>query len=287
MTRLRGTGAVLTAAAALVLLAATPAAAENPVLDVEGDAEVASTLAEAQEVQGVCYGYLLEVRDRDTGQFSGAFASSSAGAGQRAAGSPGCDDVVELVASITYTGSLEEAEDSASWRLDSTVGDLAITDVEQATGTDAGGLLDDARSETVLLNALASLPVLASEQAGLPPVIAEQNTEALPADARTTNPPGSDWLRQNGRLLALSGLALLSGLVALAASFRRPRRSAGGPPRTFGPPRTSGPPRDGPYGAAGPYDVAGSGPSSPARDARSALRPPPPQDGPTRPRSDT
>ncbi len=278
---MRRAGWTAALAGALVLITAGPAAAENPVLDADGDAEVASTLAEAQEVQGVCYGYLLEVRDRDTGQFSGTFASSSAGPGVRAAGAPDCDQVVELVATITYTSSYEESEDSAVWRLESTVGDLATSDVEQATGTDAGDLLDDDRSETVLLNALAALPVLASERAGLTPVIAEQNTEALPADARTTNPPGSDWLRQNGRLLALSGLALLSGLVALAASFRTPRRSAGGPSRTFGPPR------DGAYDAAGPYDTAGSGPSSSPRDPRSALRPPPPQDGPTRPRSDT
>jgi len=61
--------AVLIATAA-VLLTASPASAENPVLDAEGDADLAAALAEATEVQGVCYGYDLSVEDGDTGQWA-------------------------------------------------------------------------------------------------------------------------------------------------------------------------------------------------------------------------
>ena len=56
-------------AAALLgpLLLAAPASAANPVFDPEDDAEVAEALAEATEVQDVCYGYVLAVDDGDTG----------------------------------------------------------------------------------------------------------------------------------------------------------------------------------------------------------------------------
>lgn len=226
------------AAVVAVVLTAGPAAAENPVLDAEGDTDLASALAEAQQVQGVCYGYLLSVSDADTGQFSGTFASSSAGAGQAASSAGECPNgTVELVARISYTSSFSEAEDSADWQLRSTVaGDLSIADVEAVTGASAGDLLDDANSETALLNAVLALPGLASERAGLPPVVLEENSDPLPQGARATDTPGSDWLRQNGALLALCGAAIVAGLVALLASRRpgAPRRPSG-TPRTFGP----------------------------------------------------
>ena len=122
---------------------AAPAAAANPVLDPEDDAEVAAALAEATEVQDVCYGYVLAVDDGDTGEWGGTYAASSGGEGVRAAEADGCDDgVVELVARITYTSDFSEAEDSASWDLVSDVPGLTISDVEDQ-GLSAGDLLDD------------------------------------------------------------------------------------------------------------------------------------------------
>ncbi|MCW2613134.1 MAG: hypothetical protein JWN08_128 [Frankiales bacterium] len=240
-------------AVAAVLLLAGPAAAENPVLDAEGDADVAAALAEAQEVQDVCYGYVLLVSDGDTGQFSGTFASSSAGPGIPASTAPGCSrGAVEVQASITYTSSFSEAEDSASWQVLSTIGGgLTIDDVERVTGAGASDLLDDGRSETVLLDAVLSLPGLASELAGLPPVVLEPNASPLPDDARATDTPGSDWLRQNGAVLGLCVVAIVAGVVLLLLSRRTPRPAGSergsAPPRLFGPPRTGATdPRD-PY----------------------------------------
>ncbi len=97
-----------------------------------------------------------------------------------------------------------------------------IGDVEDE-GLSAGDLLDDDGSATTLLNAVLSLPRLAAEQAGLEPVVAEPSTEALPEGARATGSPGSDWLREHLVLLGLSVAAVLSGLVALVASFRPSR----------------------------------------------------------------
>lgn len=217
------------------LLLAAPASAANPVLDPEDDAEVAEALAEATEVQDVCYGYVLAVDDGDTGEWGGTYAASSAGEGVRATEADGCSEgVVELVARITYTSEFSEAEDDASWDLVSDVPGLTISDVEDQ-GLSAGALLDDGSSATTLTNAVLSLPRLAAERGGLQPVVLTPNDEALPEGARPTGTPGSDWLREHLVLLALSVGAVLAGLVALVAAFPRGRgraQPAGPRPRT-------------------------------------------------------
>ena len=206
-----------------LLLPAGPAWAANPVLDPEDDAELVETLAEATEVQGVCYGYVLQVDDRDTGEWGGTYAASSGGEGVRAVEADDCPEgVVELVAQLTYTSDFSESEDDAFWDLQSDVPGLTIGDVEDE-GLSAGDLLDDGSSATTLLNAVLSLPRLAAEQAGLEPVVAEPNADALPGGARPTGSPGSDWLRENVALLGLSVAAILAGGVAFAASSRPSR----------------------------------------------------------------
>ena len=216
---------LLLAAALLVpLLVAAPASAANPGLDPEDDAEVVAALAEATEVQDVCYGYVLAVDDGDTGEWGGTYAASSAGEGVRATEADGCrNGVVELVARITYTSDFSEAEDSASWDLVSDVPGLSISDVEDQ-GLSSGDLLDDGASAATLQNAVLSLPRLAAERAGLQPVVLEPNAAPLPEGAEPTGSPGSDWLRENLVLLALSVGAVLAGLVALVAAFPRGRR---------------------------------------------------------------
>lgn len=230
--------AVLPAALLGVVVVAGPAAAANPVLDPETDAEVAAALAEARDVQGVCYGYVLDVSDFGTGEFSGTYAASSAGPGRRISSGPACPEgTVELQASITYTSELSEAEDSSSWSLISTVGGgLTMGEVERASGSTSGELLDDGASETALLNAVLALPGLVSERTDVPPLTLDPNTEPLPADARATGTPGSDWLRENGLQLALYALLLAGGLAALVASFRRGTGAGAPPPEQHGQP---------------------------------------------------
>lgn len=217
-------------AAALLLVAlATPAsAAENPVLDPEGDADVAAALAEATAKQGLCYGYELTVRDFSTGQYDGQYAASSLGAGVPASLAadrcPGGS--VVLSALIQYTSEFSESEDDAAWRLDSSLPGLTIDDVEDL-GLSADDLLDDGKSETTLLNATLALPVLAAETGAVPPLLLEPNTQALPADARPTGSPGSDWLRENSALLIFFFLLVLAGGVLFALSFRTVRSSVG------------------------------------------------------------
>ena len=123
--------AAATAALTIALaLLAGPAYAENPVLDAAGDADLASSLAEAREVQDVCYGYTLQVADQDTGQFSGTYVTSSSGVGVPPDLASCPRGSVEVLASVTYTSSYSELEDAAVWQLSSTVGGgLTIADV--------------------------------------------------------------------------------------------------------------------------------------------------------------
>lgn len=214
----------------LVTLLVAPAHAENPVLDAEAEADLVASLAEATEVQGVCYGYLLHVRDADTGRFDGDYSAWSVPgvpAGQFLGSSPQCPaGVVVLEATIRYTSSYSEAEDSASWGLVSDLPALTTPDLE-LLGVEAGDLLRDDRSETALLNAVLGLPRLASEQAGAPPVVLEPNTSGLPEGARPTGTPGSDWLRENGALLAFCVLLILGGGGLLYLSTRPAARGVG------------------------------------------------------------
>ncbi len=207
----------------LALLPAGPVAAANPVLDPEDDADVVAALADATEVQGVCYGYVLSVDDGDTGEWGGTYAASSGGEGVPASSADDCPSgVVELVARVTYTSDFSESEDSASWDLASDVPGLTIADVEDE-GLSPQDLLDDGSSATTLLDAVLSLPRLAAEQAGLEPVVLQPNADPLPEGARPTGSPSSDWLRENIVLLALSVAAVLAGLVAFVTSSRPSR----------------------------------------------------------------
>lgn len=236
--------AVLVALTGVLLTAAPAAAATNPVLDPEGNTELAESLAEATKVQGVCYGYALRVSDAGTGAFRGTFASSSAGAGRPATAGPACPrGVVQLSASISYTSSSSESEDSANWTLQSSLPSLTIQDVERVTGGGASGLLDDSKSEDVLLNAVLALPALASERAGVPPLVLDPTGDPAPAGARATGTPGSDWTRENRSALAICVLALVGAVVAFALSRRRPRDDV--PPETASPDGTSAWPRPG------------------------------------------
>lgn len=218
------------AAAALLALLAAPAHAENPVLDAEGEADLVASLAEATEVQGVCYGYRLDVRDGDTGRYSGVYSAWSVPGvpdGQFLYRSPQCPaGVVALEATIGYVSSFSEAEDSASWALISDLPALTTADLD-LLGVQVGDLLQDDRSETALLNALLGLPRLATEQAGLPPVVLEPNTAGLPEGARPTGTPGSDWLRENGALLGFCVLLVLCGVGLLYLSTRPTARGVG------------------------------------------------------------
>lgn len=203
---------LLGAAAVLVALVALPARAQDPVLDDASREELAAQLAEATEVQGVCYGYSLSVTDESGGGWGGTYTTSSLGAGVLPEGDPRCPRTVVLHAWLEYTSDWSESYDSASWQV---VSDLAGPRTEDLgrLGLRADDLTDDGASERTLVAAVLALPVLTAD-AGLAPAVTEDPSSlpAAPADARATDRPGGDWLRENG-----TALAVLLGLMVGAA----------------------------------------------------------------------
>jgi hypothetical protein len=216
--------ALAVAGAALVVVLATPAAAENPIYDAETAADIAAAFAEATEAQGVCYSVTLDVND-PSGQWGGSYAVSSAGV-DLPPPTTGCTGLVQLQAFIAYASEYSESADTASWDVTSDVSGVTAADLA-ANGLSATSLLDDAKSEEVLLNAALALPRLAAEKdARVPAIVLTPAAEAPPGDARATGRPGSDALRQNKTSVVLLGL-LAAGALAWAYSLvRRPRRLA-------------------------------------------------------------
>lgn len=204
----------------LLLLLAAPARAEDPVLDTLTREELAAELAEATEVQRICYGYDLAVTDDSDGQWGGSWSASSLGDGITPYDSSSCTGTVVLHVGITYTSDSSESDDSASWDIESTLGPPYTSELKRL-GLEAGDLLDDGKAETTLVNAVLALPVLVAD-AGLAPAVVEDPSDlpSAPADALATQRPGSDWWRENGTAVAV--LVLLLALAGVWASTTTP-----------------------------------------------------------------
>jgi hypothetical protein len=204
----------------VAVLSTSPAWAENPVYDADTAADIAAGFAEATQVQGVCYGVVLDVID-PSGQWGGTYVVSSAGVDVPPAAD--CKGTVELRATIAYASEYSEASDTADWVVSSSLGGPTAADLAR-NGLSAPALLDDAKSEQVLLNAALSLPRLTAEAVDdVPPLVLTPATEALPADAHATDRPGSDRLRQNSPQVVLLGLVALASLAWAVSILRRPR----------------------------------------------------------------
>ena len=215
-------GRALAVAALLSLAIAAPAYAEDPITDdFVTKSEIVDSLAEATEVQGVCYGWQLRVDDFDTGQFTGVFDLSNAGIDTRVDPAQ-CPKSVILAAEITYTSAAGEAEDFARWDvLPQGVTGPTVEDLERL-GLKASALLNDSDAELTFTNAVLSLPGLTFERGGVPPLILPTERATPPADARATDRPGSDRFRERGGTVVVLVLLIIAGLVWAAISFRPP-----------------------------------------------------------------
>ncbi|HEX6354334.1 hypothetical protein [Actinophytocola sp.] len=190
-------------ALATALLFAAPAAASADVIFDQADADdLAATLAEATEAQGVCYGWNVTVSDPVAGPSESI--GSNVGAGRPI--SNDCAETVEFTASIIYTSESSESEDSATYDVISSPGGPDRTDFD-ALGIDMDGLTGE-DPDVVIGNAVTALPLLAADTGLAQPIAASPETGTAPADAQLTDDPGSDWWRQSGGMV-LWGLALM------------------------------------------------------------------------------
>jgi len=205
--------------AVVLALAAFPgSAAAAPLLEDADAAELAQSLAEATEVQGVCYGYAVEVVDESGGP-SGTELGSNRGPGQ-ALDTAGCPRWVQLVGSVLYTSESSDSEDSADAIVRSRGFDVDLRDLE-ALGFDASDLAAD-DGDVVLANLVGALPVLAASR-GAPPVQPELGSgERAPNGDAPTGTVRPDWLGENFGLLVLCLVLVLGGLLWLFSTLRRP-----------------------------------------------------------------
>jgi len=225
--------AMLAAVRAATLLPAVAAA--RPIIDDGDAAELAQELAEATAAQQVCYGWNIRVQDFG-GSEEGIEAGSSQGPGAPLDRSQ-CQRFVELVGEITYTSETSDAEDSASWRIESNLGrPPTIREIEDL-GYDTGDLLGD-RDDEELINAVGALPRLVADHGEARSVAFEPNRQPVPPQDRPTGSPGNDFLRQNGATVVICLLLVLGGL---AWGFAR-LRSGGKPSYPSRPPTPSTPP---------------------------------------------
>ena len=199
---------ILLAVALSVLGAAAPAEAV-PILDPADAQELAQELAEAAEVQGICYGWEVDVRD-DSGISTGRDVGSSRGVGLPAP-DVSCPRFVVFQADVHYTSESSESEDSASFLIFTNVGGAPLESDLRRVGVDGASLLGS-KDDLALINAVQALPALMAER-GLAPVIPAEPTEGtIPEADFPTNRPGSDWSRAYGEFLWLAGLLVVGGL---------------------------------------------------------------------------
>lgn len=195
-------------AVVLALLAAVPAQAG--ILAPGDAADLAQSLADAQEEQEVCYGWEVRNNFSETDDLG-----SSTGGPDRALvptlGTQGCaKGFVVLRGDVNYSCDSCESEDSASVSIAAvgmasppTVGDL------EAIGLKAGDLTGD-KDDTTLINMVEALPLLVADR-GNAPYLPYEPATGVPAADHATGKPGSDFLREEWGFLLLFGVLLLGG----------------------------------------------------------------------------
>ncbi|MGE4427116.1 MAG: hypothetical protein AB7G37_11750 [Solirubrobacteraceae bacterium] len=202
-------------------------------IDGPDRAELAQALAEATTETDVCFAYTVNVSGGTGGRPSSDQVSN--GGPDRSSPVGSCSKgTLALDVSIRYTCNSCESEDSASYRVSSSVAGLSGSDakrrLERLTGIDDKAFLGD-DDDLALRNATAALPLLVGGDPATPTAQA-----AAPDGDRLTGKPGSDWLRANGIGALISLVVLIVALVVACAGLRmlRAARRASGRGATFG-----------------------------------------------------
>lgn len=212
-------------AAAAALLAAPAGASALPLLSSADAEELAVVLADAEEVQGICYGWSIRIDD-SSGGLSGLETGSSRGPGVAVDRfTEGCDRYAVITGSVTYTSESSESEDSSSLGVDTNLGEPVSEGGLERLGLTGGDLLGGS-DDVALINMASALPLLAAEAGAAPFVPYQSNTTPLRADEVPTGSPGSDWWRKFWPYAIVGAVlsALLGGVLGwLAAGGLRNR----------------------------------------------------------------
>lgn len=206
---MRRAGAVVGLAALGVFLA--PGTASADVLFDQADAdELAATLDEAYQAQGVCYGWSVTI---DNVGVTDESVGSNFGAG-RSVNDGSCSSSVEFTATITWTSESSESEDSGSYSVFTDGGDRPdTTDLDSLELISIDGLIGD-NGDAEVYKAVSALPLLAADAGIADPIEATPAPESeAGADAQPTNSPGSDFWRNNGMMILWGAGILLAGGV--------------------------------------------------------------------------
>ena len=262
---------------ALALAVVLAAPAQAGIVSAEDAAELAQTLAEAQEEQDVCYGWNVTNNFSDSNDVG----SSRGGPGVALvpAQSACPKGAVILQGDIDYACSSCDSEDSASVSIASSLRDPPTVSDLEALGLKAGALTGD-DDDTTLINMVEALPLIVADRGNAPYVEYEQ-TKTVPAADHATGKPGSDVLRDTWIQLVLFGGLILAG----PGFFLYKRAQRPSPPQEhdalYVPPTERPDPPEPPAGA----DPEPSAPSGPPASSQPPASSEPPAEGepPTQP----
>jgi hypothetical protein len=195
-------------ALALAALAAAPAQAG--VLSQEDAAELAQSLADAQEEQDVCYGWQVNNNFDSTPDVGSSTGGPNAPLAQSASACR--KGYVVLSGNIDYACDSCESEDSASISIESNLTNPPTAKDLDGFGLQAGDLTGD-NDDTTLVNMVNALPLIVADRGNAPYVAYEPATN-VPAADHATGKPGADFLRDTWFALVLFG-----GLLLVAPAF--------------------------------------------------------------------
>lgn len=200
----------------VLLLAAAPAQAV-PLLDPADADELAQTLADATEQQGVCYGWRVEVTDGSGGP-SGIDVGSNRGVDQPVDQpvDPSCTRVVEVQGAVRYTCDSCEGEDSSGYSVASNF-DGGPTDGDlEALGLSPGSLKNE-DGDVALINLVGALPLIVASKGQAAAIAPTDDTAPAPGDGPTGSPVIPDVLRAHGPALIFFLLLILGGIAWLVS----------------------------------------------------------------------
>lgn len=180
--------------------------------------ELSALLADATEIQGICYGWSVTIFDEDSGeQISDV--GSNLGPGQDA-DDEACPQHVTFTAGITYTSESGEAEDYANFDILTNMPEAVEHRDLSRAGISNGRLLGE-NEDLAIIDAASALPLIMAERGLAKALPLELNAEPLPDGDAATGEFGSDWTRKNGTVLAVGVILLIIAIMwALLVRFR-------------------------------------------------------------------